>query len=229
MNLAELLTRSDKPALRCEDTVLTHAELDDAAARAAAFLKARGIAPGDRVGLMAGNVPEFAIAYFGILRTGAVVVPMNPLLKEREVTHYLVDSGAQLVLNAHTDYSQHEPDYEIADRAPDDTAVLLYTSGTTGAPKGAQLTHANLIRNVATGVEIFDLDEDTIQLGALPLFHAFGQTCSLNATIAVGGCLTLLPRFSAKAALEQIERDRVTVFAGVPTMYTAMLHESDVV
>src|SRR4051812_29083796 len=145
MNLAELLTRSDQPALRLDDTLLTHADLDDASARAAAYLKARDIKPGDRVGLMAPNVPEFAIAYYGILRAGAIVVPMNPLLKEREVTHYLVDSGAQVVLNHHTDYAGYEPDYGVEDRDPDDTAVLLYTSGTTGAPKGAQLTHANLI------------------------------------------------------------------------------------
>ena len=224
MNLAELLTRSDRPAIRHDDVTLTHAELDDASARAAAFLKARGILPGDRVGLMAPNVPEFAIAYYGILRAGAVVVPMNPLLKEREVTHYLVDSGAQLVLNPYTDYSDHEPDYGVEDRDPSDTAVLLYTSGTTGLPKGAQLTHTNLIRNVATAVDLFDLDERSVTLGALPFFHAFGQTCALNATIAVGGCLTLLPRFNADAALSIVERDGVTVFAGVPTMYTAMLH-----
>ncbi len=224
MNLAELLTRSDRIAIRLDDRTLTYAELDDAAARMSALLKSQGIEPGDRVGLMAPNVPEFAIGYYGALRAGAVVVPMNPLLKEREVDHYLNDSGAMLVLSPDTDYTTHEPDYAIADREPNDTAVLLYTSGTTGAPKGAQLTHSNLIRNVAAAVELFDLDADTVMLGALPLFHAFGQTCALNATIAVGGTLTLLPRFDAGRALEIIERDRVTVFEGVPTMFTAMLN-----
>src|SRR5919109_4342173 len=105
MNLADLLTRSDKPALRLGDTTLTHAELDDAAARAAAHLKREGIEPGDRVGLMCPNVPAFAIGYYGALRAGAVVVPMNPLLKEREVEHYVSDSGAKLILTADTDYS----------------------------------------------------------------------------------------------------------------------------
>ena len=224
MNLAELLTRSDRVAIRLDDRTLTYAELDDAAARMSALLKSKGVEPGDRVGLMAPNVPEFAIAYYGALRAGAAVVPMNPLLKEREIDHYLTDSGAKIVLTPDTDYTTHEPDYDVADREPSDTAVLLYTSGTTGSPKGAQLTHANLIRNVAAAVDLFDLDADTVTLGALPLFHAFGQTCALNATIAVGGTLTLLPRFDAGRALEIIERDGVTVFEGVPTMYTAMLN-----
>jgi len=224
MNLAQLLTRSDHVAIRLDDFTLTHAELDDESARTAAYLKANGITPGDRVGLKCPNVPEFAIHYFGALRAGATVVPMNPLLKEREVEHYLTDSRAKLVLTQDTPYAEHEPDYGIEDRDPGDTAVLLYTSGTTGLPKGAQLTHANLIRNVATAVDIFDLDEHSITLGALPFFHAFGQTCALNATIAVGGTLTLLPRFNAAKALEIIERDQVTVFQGVPTMYVAMLN-----
>ena len=113
---------------------------------------------------------------------------------------------------------------ERADREGSDTAVILYTSGTTGTPKGAELTHDNLLRNVAAAVDVFGLDERAVTLGALPLFHAFGQTCALNATVAVGGMLTLIPRFDGATALESIERDRVTVFEGVPTMYSAMLH-----
>ena len=109
----------------------------------------------------------------------------------------------------------------------DDTAVILYTSGTTGTPKGAELTHANLLRNVEVSLELFGIDETPVTLGALPLFHAFGQTCALNATVAAGGTLTLLPRFDAGRALEILERDRVTVFEGVPTMYAAMLHHPD--
>ena len=113
---------------------------------------------------------------------------------------------------------------EVAERDPADTAVILYTSGTTGTPKGAELTHANLLRNVAASIDVFGLAEGGVTLGALPLFHSFGQTCALNATIAVGGCLTLIPRFDGTKALEILERDRVTVFEGVPTMYAAMLH-----
>jgi long-chain acyl-CoA synthetase len=108
-----------------------------------------------------------------------------------------------------------------------DTAVILYTSGTTGTPKGAELTHANLRRNVATVVEMLQLRPDDVILGALPLFHAFGQTAGLNVTVAAGGCLTLIPRFSPTKALEIVERDRVTVFEGVPTMFAAMLHSDE--
>jgi long-chain acyl-CoA synthetase len=105
-----------------------------------------------------------------------------------------------------------------------DTAVILYTSGTTGKPKGAELTHANLAINAQTKVEtLIRLSADDVILGALPLFHSFGQTAAMNAGIMAGACLTLLPRFDPAKALQMMERDRVTVFLGVPTMYTAML------
>jgi long-chain acyl-CoA synthetase len=116
------------------------------------------------------------------------------------------------------------PDTSVADTADDDTAVLLYTSGTTGQPKGAELTHANLTLNAQGAADLFDLGSEGIVLGALPLFHSFGQTCGMNATVSGGGTLTLLPRFEPGKALEIIQRDRVNVFQGVPTMYGAMLH-----
>jgi long-chain acyl-CoA synthetase len=108
--------------------------------------------------------------------------------------------------------------------ARDDTAVILYTSGTTGTPKGAELSHANLLGNCETARSLFDLESERVTLGALPLFHSFGQTCAMNATIKGGGTLTLLPRFEPAKALEIIERDGVNVFEGVPTMYGAILH-----
>jgi long-chain acyl-CoA synthetase len=114
----------------------------------------------------------------------------------------------------------------VAERRDGDTAVILYTSGTTGTPKGAELTHGSLRRNVEVCVGLFGVDERSVVLGALPFFHAFGQTCVLNATVSVGGCVTLLPRFDAGKALEIIERDGVTIFQGVPTMYAGMLHHS---
>jgi long-chain acyl-CoA synthetase len=254
-NLADLLSNStaarpDHVAIRLDDLELPYAALDDAAARVAGLLRAKGVEPGDRVGIMLPNVPYFPACYFGALRAGAAVVPMNVLLKEREVAYYLGDAGAKLLFAwhefadaAHAGAEQAgtecvlvepgeleallariEPVAEVTERDAADTAVILYTSGTTGAPKGAELTHGNLLRNVEVSVEIFGLDERAVTLGALPLFHAFGQTCGLNATIAVAGTLTLLPRFDGGKALEIIERDRVTVFEGVPTMYAAMLH-----
>src|SRR5439155_27044865 len=114
---------------------------------------------------------------------------------------------------------------EVAERSGDDTAVILYTSGTTGTPQGAELTHDNLLSNVETILDtLIQIKDDDVVLGALPLFHSFGQTCGLNSCIAAGGTLTLIPRFDPGKALEIIERDRVTVFEGVPTMYVAMLH-----
>ena len=110
-------------------------------------------------------------------------------------------------------------------RAGDDTAVILYTSGTTGTPKGAELTHDNLRLNcTTTATTLIGISEQDVVLGALPLFHSFGQTCGLNAAVAHGSCLTLIPRFDPVKALEIIARDQVTVLEGVPTMYHAMLN-----
>ena len=105
--------------------------------------------------------------------------------------------------------------------------MILYTSGTTGTPKGAELTHANLARNVEVCVDAAAPRPEDVILGALPLFHSFGQTCALNAAVAAGAALALVPRFSPEAVLETIERERVTVFEGVPTMYAALLHFAD--
>jgi long-chain acyl-CoA synthetase len=118
-----------------------------------------------------------------------------------------------------------EPQRAVAAREDGDSAVILYTSGTTGIPKGAELAHGSLARNCEVAVALFTLGPDTVTLGALPLFHTFGQTCAMNATLAAGGCLTLLPRFDPGRALEVIARDRVSVFEGVPTMYGALLHD----
>jgi long-chain acyl-CoA synthetase len=254
-NIADLLTcgvaaRPDRPAIKMDDSELSYAELDRASARVAGLLRAKGVEPGDRVGIMLPNVAYFPVCYYGALRAGAAIVPMNPLLKDREVAFYLGDSGTKTLLAwhqfadaAHGGAEQAgtecvlvepgefeallercDPAHNVAARRPDDTAVILYTSGTTGKPKGAELTHDNILRNVDVAAGLFGLDERAVTLGALPFFHSFGQTCALNATVSVGGLLTLIPRFDAGKALEILERDGVTVFEGVPTMYAAMLN-----
>jgi long-chain acyl-CoA synthetase len=254
-NLASLLTDSaarhpERTAIKLDDVELTYAQLDGATAHLAGLLAQHGFQPGDRVGVMLPNVPHFPIVYYGILRAGGVVVPMNVLLKEREVAYYLEDSGAKLLF-AWMDFGEEarpgaeaagaelvevapgafeqqlgavEARTAVAEMDDADTAVILYTSGTTGKPKGAELTHANLYGNALTKVEtLIQLSgEDTI-LGALPLFHSFGQTAAMNAGMLAGACLSLLPRFDPVKALQIMERDRVTVFLGVPTMYNAML------
>ena len=243
-------------ALRAGDLEITYGELDRAARGVAASLRARGIVPGDRVALLVPNVPEFTIAYFGILYAGATVVPINVLAAGPEVAYYLEDSGARLllvhplfleageqgaaalgvpVLIASGDAGESsiggmaklDPIAELHPTSATDTAVILYTSGTTGKPKGAELTHSNLLLNATIVVAKLmptPPAEGHRALATLPLFHSFGQTVIQNGMIAMGGSLTLLPRFTPGEAFELIERDRLTIFAGVPTMYFALLH-----
>jgi long-chain acyl-CoA synthetase len=241
---------ADRIALRCDELELTYSELDAAAARVATLLERSGIEPGDRVGIMLPNTPAFAIALYGILYHGAVAVPMNPLLKSREVAYYLSNSGAKalfatplfadeatagadevgaqcwLVDDATlAELTKDLPAKDApAERADDDIAVILHTSGTTGKPKGAMLTHGNLRRNVEVSVNtLLKIGPDDVVMGCLPLFHVFGLTCGLNGSILAGATLTLIPRFDPRKALEVIERDSVTLFQGVPTMYSALL------
>ncbi len=243
---------AERPAVRMDGLVLSYSRLRDAAYRMASLLSSAGVAPGDRVAIMLPNMPAFPVAFYGALAAGAIVVPMNPLLKSREITYYLSDSGAKALLVWHTAAGEaalgaaangvsvlkiDEPDAAGlltglapvpagVERAGDDDAVILYTSGTTGVPKGAELTHAGLTRNASlTARNLLNAAPDDVVMGCLPLFHVFGLTCALNATIAVGASLTLLPRFDPARALEIVGRDRVTIFEGVPTMYAAMLHD----
>jgi long-chain acyl-CoA synthetase len=255
VNLAQALLDSerehaDKAAVRLDDVELSYAALSGASAHLAGLLGEHGFEPGDRVGIMLPNIPHFPVCYYGVLRAGGIVVPMNVLLKRREVTFYLEDSGAKILFawEGFAEDAQAGAEAagaecvivelagfrelvgaapavtEVQETADDDTAVILYTSGTTGTPKGAELTHANLARNAEASRNLFGLGSEAVTLGALPLFHSFGQTCGMNATLGGGGTLTLIPRFDPAKALEIIQRDRVNVFQGVPTMYGAMLH-----
>ena len=244
---------AERPAVKLDDLVLNYGLLDAGAQRAAGLLRAHGIEAGDRVGMQLPNVPYFPVVYFGALRLGAVVVPMNPLLKGREVAYHLKDSGAkvlvawhgfaepaqagseqaaaELILVTPGEFEQAlggaEAVEEIADRADDDAAVIIYTSGTTGTPKGATLTHSNLAAGAETARDLVDAGPETVTLATLPLFHVFGMNSVMNCTVQARGLLTLLPRFEPAKALEIIQRDKVTTFAGVPTMYTALLHHPD--
>src|SRR4051794_16200607 len=179
MNLAHHLAEvaapcADRTAIKLDELELSYRDLDAASACAAELLRALGVKPGDRVGVMLPNVPQFAIAYYGILRAGGIVVPMNVLLKERETGFYLSDSqavavfawhevaqaakagaqtaGAECIVVEPGEFDQWLGAFNTADRAVEaredgDTAVILYTSGTTGTPKGAELTHGNLRAN----------------------------------------------------------------------------------
>lgn len=239
----------DHPAIKLDDYVLTYGGLLEQASRMATLLRSAGVQPGDRVALQLPNIPAFPVAFYGAQLAGAAVVPMNPLLKGREVEYYLTDSGATvlvvfeqmaeagregaaaagietLLVGPLGPSELPEERTEIVERAGDDLAVILYTSGTTGQPKGAELTHDNLGTNTRTAAEtLLEIGPDDVVMGCLPLFHVFGLTCGLNAAVLTGACLTLIPRFDGAKALQVIGRDHVTVFEGVPTMYAAMLHE----
>ncbi|MCB0857988.1 MAG: long-chain fatty acid--CoA ligase [Solirubrobacterales bacterium] len=253
-NLATLLTESaekfpERTAIRLDDTAIPYAALDMTSKLVAGLLESKGVEAGDRVGIMLPNVPHFPMVYFGILRMGARVVPMNVLLTAREVTHYLNNSGAKVVV-AWEDFApaaieaaeevgaevitinptnvgdliQGVTPYEgVAEVEPDETAVILYTSGTTGQPKGAELTHSNIHSNIESIKDLFVPTEEDVFFGGLPLFHVFGQTVAMNGAVSVGAEITLLPRFDPVKALEIIQRDKVTIFMGVPTMYAALL------
>jgi long-chain acyl-CoA synthetase len=244
----------DRIALRCDDLQFTFTEFDAAAARVATLLEQAGVEPGDRVGVMLPNTPAFAIVFYGIIYRGAVAVPMNPLLKFREVSFYLSNSGAKALFAAPAfadeatagaaevgaqcwlvddaglagliaDLPRQDAPVE---RGHDDVAVILHTSGTTGKPKGAMRTHGNLGRNADVSVRtLVETGPDDVVMGCLPLFHVFGLTCGLNGSVLSGATLTLIPRFDPSKALEVIQRDGVTVFQGVPTMYSALLTVAD--
>jgi long-chain acyl-CoA synthetase len=259
LNLASIVTEStarvpESVAVRLGEAELTYAELGERSARLAALLKEKGLESGDRVGVMLPNVLEFPISYYGVLRTGGIVVPMNVLLKRREIAFYLEDSGAKLLLAWHgfaaearggaedagvelievesegfaAMLAEHEPAPGLADTDEEDTAVILYTSGTTGKPKGAELTHLNLSRNADVASRTTcEIEAGDVAFGGLPLFHSFGQTVGMNATLRVGACLALVPKFDPGEALETIQRHRITHFYGVPTMFGALLHHPE--
>ena len=258
-NLAGILTDTaarvpGNTALKLDDTVISYSMLNAMSTKVAGLLRARGVQRGDRVALMMPNIPQMASVYYGVLRYGAVVVPMNPLLKAREVAYTLQDSGAGLlfafelmlpeaaagaeeaggvdVIPVNADsfrqlLADTEPDEEVAEVDGGDIAVVLYTSGTTGRPKGAALTHENLRSNAEVGRQLLDTQESDVIFGGLPFFHVFGQTAALNTAVLAGAAISLLPRFDAGQALKIIEQDRVTIFEGVPTMYVGMLRHPD--
>ncbi|HKT44662.1 MAG TPA: AMP-binding protein [Gaiellaceae bacterium] len=149
------------------------------------------------------NTPGSVARFHGTLRKGGVVVPLNPLLSEAEIRARSVP------------FDPHP-----------DTAVVLFTSGTTGEPKRIELDRATLERNADAVADALGFTEDDVLFGAAPLSHVFGMSGCMNAAIAAGACLALVPRFDARAALETIERERVTVFMGVPTMLSALVHAS---
>lgn len=257
-----------KTAICFADKQITYAQLNGAANQVANGLRALGIGRGDKVVLSCPNLPYFPIVYYGILKSGAVVVPINVLLKGPEIAYHLQDSEANaffcfegspelpMGVDGHAGFQQAgscshffmitaDPTKPAAiegvetlgvlmqDQAPtgshavtdaNDTAVILYTSGTTGKAKGAELSHANIAMNAMVSHSLLRQTADDVHLVALPLFHSFGQTVQMNAGLMAGATLVLLPRFDPDAAFKLMQAHRVSIFAGVPTMYIALLN-----
>ncbi len=286
LTLPDLLNRSatafpDCPAIRFYGRTIRYRELNRLANRFARALIGLQVRKGTVIGLMLPNLPQAVIGYFGGLRAGALVTPINPLYVENEIEHQVTDSGCELVLALDQFFPRIQPllsrtclkhviltgveDFlpwlkrllypvkakrdagerpvaadpavhrmrqfmDAPDDPPpvpvdrDDLALLQYTGGTTGIPKGVVLSHRNLVSNVwqcrhwmpslRGGQEVF--------LGVLPFFHVYGMSACQNLAVAVGGALALLPRFQATEVLETIVRERVTVFPGIPAMYQAI-------
>ncbi len=214
----------------------------------AARLCEAGIEPGDRVLLIAPTTPEFVAAYYAILSAGAVAVTANPMATAIELRYIGADADIALILCWHTALaasevaaaSLHIPCWPLqpglaelsATRglsAPhpafdEETAAIIYTSGTTGQPKGAQLTHGNFTACARIRQQVQDLQPDERIGTALPLFHVYGQACILGTAMLIGASLALLPRFDPGEMLHLIRRHRLTMAAGVPTMWNAVLH-----
>ncbi len=276
LNLAVLLEDSarevpDRTAVIFNDMKLTYAQVNAMACQVANGLAAAGVGRGDKVALTCPNLPFFPVIYYGILKAGATVVPLNVLLRPREIAYHLVDSDAKayfcfqgtadlpmgqfgyegflgadqcesmyMIMANPAEGAPYEgigtlgmmlgtqlPTFDTAQTEPGDTAVILYTSGTTGQPKGAELSHSNMVMNARLADNLFGRIDRDVHLIALPLFHSFGQSVQMNGGFYNRATLSLLPRFDPSAALDIMDRDNVTFFAGVPTMYWAMLNYPD--
>lgn len=276
LNLASILEyhhikHGDNTAYFFGESTYTFSQVNSFTNKVANAIIDAGIKPGDKIALSCPNTPHFPMVYYGILKAGAVVVPLSILLKHEEVTYHLNDSDAvayfcfegsdalPMGIEGHKGFEAAEnckqfititadatapnpfdsgitfgqfigKQSDVFDTYPthdDDTAVIIYTSGTTGKPKGAELSHANLSWNAKVSQELFQMRTDDVTLTVLPLFHIFGQTCMMNASMFQGVPNVLLPRFDAETVLKLVKKHDVTIFAGVPTMYWGLVHSPD--
>jgi long-chain acyl-CoA synthetase len=249
VNLAHLLADAasgdgERPALLHDGARIDYAELEASARRFAGLLRAAGIGPGDRAALLLPNEPDYVAAYYGALKLGAILVPLNPMLKRGEIETRVGDSGAAVLIAAPgredelaglaakrvdpAEAASAEPVAEIVDREPGDTAVILYTSGTSGGAKGAQLTHRGLLANARfLAGPLLQLTSDDVVLGSPPLTHVLGQSGVMNSAIAARVAVALMSRFDAATALELMRAEGANVILGVPTMCIALLREAE--
>jgi long-chain acyl-CoA synthetase len=274
-------THPGRPALLFYGRTITYRELNNLVNQFANKLLTLKIGKGGVVGIMLPNLPQTVIAYYGGMRVGAAITPINPLYVEAEIAHQLEDSGCEVLVVLDQFLSRVSPligrtglkqvivtgveDYlpwlkrilypfkgnrvknadkivteqsvhrfceiqkeskapQIVSVDPQDLALLQYTGGTTGIPKGVMLTHQNLVSNTWQCRQWMPTLKERSQvfLGVLPFFHVYGMSACQNLCISVGGALALLPRFNVKEVLQTIAECGVTVFPGIPSMYAAI-------
>lgn len=270
LNLSILVEQSakvhpEKPALSLGEITLNYQNFHENVCRTANALTKKGIGYGDKVALLCPNILQFPVIFFGILKTGATVVPLSIFLKPEEIAYHLSNSDSTMFLcfagtpemptgkfgkegfdrtesckdfisigkmaedvPYFDDWIKDEESYfESYITSSEDTAVIIYTSGTTGKPKGAELSHINLFTNALASTAIIGSSEFEAQLVVLPLFHIFGLTVMMLAGIRKSLHLVLLPKFDSKTVYQLIKSVQIKIFAGVPSMYWALLNEED--
>ncbi len=205
---------------------VTYRQLWERSARVAGGLRATGVRPGDRVANRYGNGLDWCLAFWGTLMAGAVVVPVNTRFSADEVSYVVTDAGAEVVLGSDSPL----PDGEmfVTDAAEHSTlAALMYTSGTTGFPKGAMVTHENFLSNIETGMRALQIPAGVAirNLISVPLFHATGCNSQLLPTIHLGGTAVIMPTFDVQAFLRSVADDNINVLTSVPAIYWLAMHQ----
>jgi long-chain acyl-CoA synthetase len=277
-NLATILDdnanrRPEHDAFIFADKSYTYKEINSLANRVANALKKIGVSKGEKVALSCINSPIFPVIYFGVLKSGAVVVPLNVLLKRSEIAFQLQNSDCKLFFyfvpaadsvsdsagyRAFEDavHCQHfipivspagsrpgmeglvsfdqfiegcDEKHETLDVSPGDTASIIFSSGTTGNPKGAELTHRGLLESARATITCMDIHEGDVSLLVLPMFHIFGMSVCMNTAVLLGMTTVILPKFQPEDVLKCLIKYKITVFGGVPTMYWGLLnYEGDI-
>ncbi len=225
--------RGDRPAFidTMSGETTTYAEVAAKVDAVAAALQARGIGRGDVVALIGPNSAEWGIAYHGILRAGAVVTPMNPLLTQEEMGRQEENSGSKLLIDDPVGFVagvQPGATPEPVEIDPEELAVLPYSSGTTGLMKGVMLTHHNLVANIEQAHNSMPLTEEDTLVGLLPFFHIYGQTVVLNMGLAYGSTIITMQRFDCQTLMELVEEHGVTWLHVAPPVILAMVTTADV-
>ena len=244
----------ERPALRDADRALSYAALDERCARAAGALRARGLARGERVALLLGNRSATLEAVLAAARLGAIAVPLNTRLAAPEIAEQLDDCRPAVLLHEaalqpladaacagarrpparlaapdawEAALAAAAPVRELAPVSPDDPMILMYTSGTTGVPKGALLPHRKTLYNSRNAGAFFGLTREDRVLVVVPLFHSFGLSILSLPTLWAGGEVVLQPRFDPSAVWRAVADQRITFLGGVPTMFSALLEAFD--